>query len=285
MDSFAPDSISYDHNDNDLDVIHRSGKDPALTGDLRVLHNLRASEGRSTLRGKQGDIQPMSLGILTRWMFQVCEEQKCEKEVFPQAVQYLDLYLNQFAVEKSNMQLLGAVCLFLASKMREVVPLTTSKLCIYTDYSVSISDILHWEVIVVSRLDWCLASVVPSDFLEPILHTLPFVQSQHHQIIRRHVHAYIVVAALECSLSLFFPSTVACACVSIAVQKLNLFDSTVSSDSIITFLGKLLATNPHTILQCRDQLWSAAEHTLPSCLQLETLQGSDPSLLTSRMLD
>lgn len=51
------------------------------------------------------------------------------------------------------------------------------------------------EVSVVSRLDWGLASVVPSDFLEPILHALPFVQPHHLKNMRRNVHAYIALAA------------------------------------------------------------------------------------------
>lgn len=54
----------------------------------------------------------------------------------------------------------------------------------------------QWEVEVVSKLDWCLASVVPSDFLEPVLQALPFVPPNHHQSVRRHVHSFIAVAAI-----------------------------------------------------------------------------------------
>lgn len=48
----------------------------------------------------------------------------------------------------------------------------------------------------VSRLDWCLASVVPSDFLEPVLQALPFVPPNHHQNVRKHVHSYIALTAI-----------------------------------------------------------------------------------------
>lgn len=53
----------------------------------------------------------------------------------------------------------------------------------------------QWELSLVSRLEWCLPSVVPSDFLEPILHALPFVQPQHLLTVCRHVHSYVALAA------------------------------------------------------------------------------------------
>ena len=62
--------------------------------------------------------------------------------MFPLAVNLLDRFLSVVEIRKSQLQLLGTACMFLASKLKETVPLTAEKLVIYTDNSVTLEELL-----------------------------------------------------------------------------------------------------------------------------------------------
>jgi Cyclin, N-terminal domain len=53
----------------------------------------------------------------------------------------MDRFLSVSPITKSRLQLLGAVCLFLASKLKETTPLTAEKLVLYTDRSINYDEL------------------------------------------------------------------------------------------------------------------------------------------------
>ncbi len=71
------------------------------------------------------------------------EEQNCEEQVFPLAVNLLDrfLALEAAVLQRCQLQLLGCVCLLTASKLRQCRPIGVDLLVYYTDYSVTPAQI------------------------------------------------------------------------------------------------------------------------------------------------
>ena len=105
---------------------------------------------------------------LTTWMLEVCEEEQCTNDVFSLSVNLFDrlmCVLNK-RVEKYHLQLFGIVCLFIASKLKANTNLTSLKLIDYTDNSVTLEELLEWELIILDKLKWDIAAICPNDYLE-----------------------------------------------------------------------------------------------------------------------
>ncbi|KAJ8972045.1 hypothetical protein NQ317_013189, partial [Molorchus minor] len=90
----------------------------------------------------QNDIQPFMRKVVTTWMMEVCEEQLVEDQVLPLAINVMDRFLCTCAIKKQQLQLLGATCLLIASKLRSTNLLPIELLCAYTDYSVTYDHIV-----------------------------------------------------------------------------------------------------------------------------------------------
>ncbi|XP_076347987.1 G1/S-specific cyclin-D2-like [Tachypleus tridentatus] len=123
-----------------------SSSEPLLST-RRVLQNLLQLEDRYCLASSyfvclQSELKPYMREKVTEWMWEVCEGEYCQQDVFPLAVNCMDRFLSVVKLKRSQLQLLGTVCLFLASKLRQVVPLVSRKLCQYTDNSVTQEELL-----------------------------------------------------------------------------------------------------------------------------------------------
>jgi len=86
-------------------------------------------------------LQISNPNLITMTSFQVCEEQKCQEEVFPLAMNYVDRFLSVCPIRKNQLQLLGTACLLISSKLRQPHGLATEDLVFYTDNSISIDDL------------------------------------------------------------------------------------------------------------------------------------------------
>lgn len=117
----------------------------------------------------------------------MCEEEKSTEDVFPLAINYLDRFLAVVPTRKSYLQLLGAVCIFLASKLKDCRQLSAETLCMYTDNSITPQELL----------------VRTGDFKSPI-----------HESIKMHstCHDFIMLIAKLVSLEVsYFPYKWSCA--------------------------------------------------------------------------
>lgn len=243
----------------ELDSNIRARPDPNLLCDDRVLHSLLTIEEGFLpsyyFKSVQKDIQPFMRRMVATWMLEVCEEQKCEEEVFPLAMNYLDRFLAVVPTKKCHLQLLGAVCMFLASKLKDTRPLTAEKLCIYTDNSIRPQELLEWELVVLGKLRWNLAAVTPNDFIEYILRRLPLPEDKL-ALIRKHVQTFIALCATEIKFAQSPPSMIATGSVGAAIcgLQLNLNNQSQWGDSVTDLLAKITNTEVDVLKSCQEQI-------------------------------
>lgn len=157
--------IEYEHEP-------RGYLDPVFIDDERILRNLLHTEERyiitcSYFKCFQTELQSYMRQIVCSWMLevsysvlfcsgvnsvessktfatcaQVCEAEMCQEEVFPLSMNIMDRFLSVVRIRKSQLQLLGAVCLFLASKIRQTRPISAQKLVKYTDDSITCEELV-----------------------------------------------------------------------------------------------------------------------------------------------
>lgn len=257
----------------EVDEVLRAQPDQNILCDDRVLQSLLTIEDRflpqySYFKCVQKDIQPYMRRMVAGWMHEVCEEEKSDEDVFPLSINYLDRFLAVEATKKCYLQLLGAVCMFLASKLKESRPLTAEKLCMYTDNSITPQELLDWELVVLGKLKWNMAAVIPNDFIEHIVRRLP-LPTDKLALVRKHTETFIALCATDFSLAMNPPSMIATGSVGAAICGLQLdqADEALSRDNLTVLLAKMTNTEVDCLRACQEQIERVLASNLRECQQ------------------
>ncbi|XP_040193635.1 G1/S-specific cyclin-D3 isoform X2 [Rana temporaria] len=220
--------------------------DPQLFRNPRVLCNLLAQERRQRAesagdRCHQPEVTEDMQEILAHWILEVCEDQQCEYVVFPLAMSYIRKCLSLFPVEKRNLQLLGTVCVLLASKMKDMVPIKVDTLELYTACSVAATEIREWEVNILYFLHWDLEIIISLDFLDHILERL-LLSTTSRVSLTRHSRIFLTFCAL----------VIAAACVATALLRLGLHLN--SAEDLIIYLAELIQADTSELQNCQRRI-------------------------------
>ncbi|XP_075532245.1 G1/S-specific cyclin-D2-like [Dermacentor variabilis] len=227
----------------------RASHDSAIVGDAVVMARLLGLQDRYAVtcdycRRVQTEVQTPMRKTLALWMSEVCEEQGCEDSVFPTAMNLLDRYLSVVSVRKLHLQLLGCVCLLLASKLRQTRALAVDALVYYTDCSVTAQEIQAWELQVLNRLNWDVASVVANDFVDHLVAMLGL--ADRGDTVRRHANTFISLCATEYHFVGYSPALLAASSVAAAVHGLRTpLHTAEAQDELMSSLERI--TNVRTV--------------------------------------
>ncbi|KAH9424845.1 Protein kinase binding [Dermatophagoides pteronyssinus] len=202
--------------------------DPNIVDDDRTLTNLIFTEEHYLITGSyfkclQTDLTTNNRTELASWMLEVCEAEQCQNEIFPLAMNILDRFLALVKLRKGQLQLLGSVCLFIASKLRQSKTISPQKLIYYTDWSITLNELTDWEILVLSKLKWDVAAITPNDFVDPLLRRLckySTLIDEHQNRIRKQTLNMIDLCSLDFNFSMYPPSMIAAASLISAINDL-----------------------------------------------------------------
>jgi len=159
----------------------------------------------------QKDLAWKMRGILTDWLIQVHSRFRLLPETLFLCVNIIDRFLSARVVSLVKLQLVGITCMFIASKVEEIISPSAANFLYCADSSYSETEILQAERYVLKTLDWNLSYPNPIHFLRRIS------KADQYNVQTRTIAKYLMeVQCLEWRLISAPPSVLAAASVWLA---------------------------------------------------------------------
>ncbi|XP_059470628.1 G1/S-specific cyclin-D2-like [Neocloeon triangulifer] len=205
----------------------RASMDPVIFRDPRILDNMLANEAASVVSAdyfattqKDTHVRPYMRADIVEWMMEVCDDLSCDTHVFPLAVKLLDMTLASITMQIDQLQLLGATCMHIASKLRSTKIISTKQCSFYSDHSFNTRAVNLAEIIILSTLQWKTSFLTAADFLEHILARMT-VPRGISNTIRKHAHAIVQICSTDAASIQMKPSVIGSGAIVAAIERLN----------------------------------------------------------------
>lgn len=118
---------------------------------------------------RQVDINSKMRAILIDWLVEVHMKYRLRPETLFLAINLIDRYLSARTVMRKKLQLLGVVCMFIATKFEEIDPPKVNEFVYITDNTYTKNEILSMECTVLVALNFEIAAPTPAHFLDRLL--------------------------------------------------------------------------------------------------------------------
>lgn len=245
-----------------------------------VLYNMLKLEDFYTLRNNYLNdvIDNETRSTLSVWMLEVCEEEKCTRDVFYVAMNLFDRFMSslkssKFQINKSYLQLIGTTCLFISSKIRNQKPLNSLKLIEYTDNSITLADLLDLEIFILQKLKYDSDSISPNDFLEIFIQRLMIENNAQIDLIRKHFLAFTALCSTEIQFSFYPSSMIAYSCLLASINGLKNqtgLNAAQIDESLYQVLSQFTKIDHDNLDLLTEQINSLLNKSLPEEINQET---------------
>ncbi|GAX81523.1 hypothetical protein CEUSTIGMA_g8951.t1 [Chlamydomonas eustigma] len=158
------------------------------------------------LEDMQVDVNAKMRAILVDWLVEVSEEYKLCADTLYQAVNYIDRFLSLQSAQRSQLQLIGVTCMWLAAKYEEIYPPNVADFCYITDNTYSREQMIQMEEVVLKRLSYELTVPTAKTFLRRLLQVCN--PDEHLHFLSNYLTE---LSLLDYSMLEFTPSVIAAA--------------------------------------------------------------------------
>uniref|UniRef100_A0A8C6JT10 Uncharacterized protein n=1 Tax=Melopsittacus undulatus TaxID=13146 RepID=A0A8C6JT10_MELUD len=173
-----PDDVMCQACSHDLlsveNIVAEDNNDPEYSHDYAkdIYQYLRELEENQTVRPKYLAGQKISgnmRDVLIDWLVQVQIKFRLLQDTLYKSVAIIDCFLQDNAVYKKMLQLVGVTAVFIASKYEEPYPLRAADLVYITDNTYTTSQIIQMEFQILQALNFHLSHPLTSQFLDMAL--------------------------------------------------------------------------------------------------------------------